>query len=84
MGESTLPAFLTSVLDGDEWSASCPGRFHPRDKSLGTKWTRLSGDPTGELHVTAESKVAAPAGNRTTVFQSLANHYTKESMAAHI
>ena len=23
------PRFLTSVLDGDEWSASCSGRFIP-------------------------------------------------------
>jgi len=25
--EVQLQAFLTSALDGDEWSASCPGHF---------------------------------------------------------
>jgi hypothetical protein len=30
--EVYLHAFLTSALDGGEWSASCPGRFTPRKK----------------------------------------------------
>jgi hypothetical protein len=28
-----LQAFLTSALDGDEWSASRAGRFNPREKA---------------------------------------------------
>jgi hypothetical protein len=29
---------LTSALDGGEWSASCPGRFTPRERAPGTHW----------------------------------------------
>jgi hypothetical protein len=29
-------AFSTSVLDGGEWSASCPGRFTPRERAPST------------------------------------------------
>jgi hypothetical protein len=31
-------AFLTSALDGGEWSASQPGRFTPRERVPGTHW----------------------------------------------
>jgi hypothetical protein len=27
------PSFLASPIDGNEWSASCPGRFIPRERS---------------------------------------------------
>jgi hypothetical protein len=30
--------FLTSELDGGEWSASRPGRFIPEERSPGTYW----------------------------------------------
>jgi hypothetical protein len=30
--------FLTSKLDGGEWSASRPGRFSPRERVSGTHW----------------------------------------------
>jgi hypothetical protein len=39
--EVGLHAFLTSALDGDEWSASFPGRFTlppPRERAPGVKW----------------------------------------------
>jgi hypothetical protein len=29
---------LTSALDGGEWSASRPGRFTLRERTLGTHW----------------------------------------------
>jgi hypothetical protein len=29
---------LTSALDGDDWSASRPGRFTPRETAPGTHW----------------------------------------------
>jgi len=32
------PAFLTSTLDGGEWSASRPGRFTLRERAPGTHW----------------------------------------------
>jgi hypothetical protein len=30
--------FLTSALDGGEWSASLPGHFTPRERAPGTHW----------------------------------------------
>jgi hypothetical protein len=33
-----LHAFLTSALDGGEWSASHHGRFTPRERAPGTHW----------------------------------------------
>jgi len=33
-----LHAFLTSELDGGEWSASRPGHFTPRERTPGTHW----------------------------------------------
>jgi hypothetical protein len=32
------PQFLTSALDGGEWSASRPGRFTPGERAHGTHW----------------------------------------------
>jgi hypothetical protein len=32
------PHFLTSALDGGEWSASRPGRFTPRERTPRTHW----------------------------------------------
>jgi hypothetical protein len=36
--EVLFHAFLTSILDGIEWSDSRPGRFTPFEKSPGTHW----------------------------------------------
>jgi hypothetical protein len=33
-------SFLTSELDGGEWSASCRGRFPLREKAPGAHWIR--------------------------------------------
>jgi hypothetical protein len=35
-GGGKAPSFLTSALDGSEWSASCPGRFTPGERAPGT------------------------------------------------
>jgi hypothetical protein len=32
------PPFLTLKLDGDEWSASRPGRFTPGERAPGSDW----------------------------------------------
>jgi hypothetical protein len=32
------PPFLSSALDGGEWSASRPGRFALGERALGTHW----------------------------------------------
>jgi hypothetical protein len=34
------PPFSTSVLDGGEWSASCPCRFTPSERAPGKQWKR--------------------------------------------
>jgi hypothetical protein len=36
--EILLHAFLTSALDGGEWSASRPSRFSPRERASGTHY----------------------------------------------
>jgi hypothetical protein len=36
--EVQFHAFLTSVLDWSEYSASLPGHFTPREKAPGTHW----------------------------------------------
>jgi hypothetical protein len=36
--ESIAPSFLTSALDGGEWSASRPGRLTPGEIAVGTHW----------------------------------------------
>jgi len=36
--EVQLHALLTSVLNGGEWSASCPSHFNPREIAPGTHW----------------------------------------------
>jgi hypothetical protein len=33
------PPFLTSAIDGGEWSTSRPSRFPPRERAPGTHWT---------------------------------------------
>jgi hypothetical protein len=36
--EVQLHAFLTSAVDGDDWSASRPGRFTPGERIPGNHW----------------------------------------------
>jgi hypothetical protein len=40
---------LTSALVGDEWSASCPSRFNPGERALGTYWIGECLGPTAGL-----------------------------------
>jgi hypothetical protein len=35
---SIAHAFLTSALDGDEWSSSRPGHLNHRERAPGTHW----------------------------------------------
>jgi hypothetical protein len=37
-GGGIAPTFLTSALEGGEWSASRPGRFTPMERAPGTHW----------------------------------------------
>jgi hypothetical protein len=68
------PVFLTSVLDGDEWSASCPYRYTLGETAQSIYWiggwvsTRAGLDAMNE-------KILVPAGIRTPTFQPVALHY---------
>jgi hypothetical protein len=65
-------SFLTSALDGDEWSASRPGRaFTPGEGTPGTHWTGGWMGPRAGLDTEARGKKSfAPAGNRTPIARS--------------
>jgi hypothetical protein len=56
--------FLTSSIDGGEWSASCPGRFTPGERAPDTHWIRGWVDPRAGLNV-VEKRKRDPARNRT-------------------
>jgi hypothetical protein len=42
--EGIAPLFLTSTLEGSEWSASHPGRFTPTEITPGTHWIEDYGE----------------------------------------
>jgi hypothetical protein len=69
------PPFLTSALDGGEWSASRPRLFSPGERDSGTHWIGWEGPRSG-LDVVEKGKISSPAGNRTTAAQSVARRYT--------
>jgi hypothetical protein len=66
-------SYLTSALDGGEWSASRPGRALPLSVPIGSEagwapepvWTQGLGE-----------KSFAPAGDRTPIVQPVVRHYT--------
>jgi hypothetical protein len=55
-----LHAFLTSTLDGGEWSASLPGRFSPRESAAGTHWIGGWVGPRTGLDVVVKTKIPSP------------------------
>jgi hypothetical protein len=58
--EVQFHAFLTSALDGGEWSASRPGRFTLRERAPGTHWTRGWMCPRTSLYTMAKRKIPTP------------------------
>jgi hypothetical protein len=50
------PPYLTSVLVGDEWSASRPGRFTPGGRVPGTHWIGGWADPRTGLDAAEKKK----------------------------
>jgi hypothetical protein len=58
-------SFLTSALDGGEWSASCPGERTP-----GTHWTGGCVGPRAGLDTEVRGKSFATAGDRTPIARS--------------
>jgi hypothetical protein len=70
---------LTSALDGGEWSASCPGRFTPKERAPGTHWIGGSVGPRAVLHAVAKKKIPSlrlESNPRTLIVQPLAQRYT--------
>jgi hypothetical protein len=53
-------AFLTSELDGGEWSDSRAGRFTPEERATGTHSTVCWVGPRAGLDVAANRKIPAP------------------------
>jgi hypothetical protein len=56
------PPFLTSALDGGDWSASCPRRFIPKEIASGIHWIGRCVDPRAGLNFTEKRK--SPAGTQ--------------------
>jgi hypothetical protein len=73
-------SFLTSALDGGEWSASRPGRaFTPGERTLGTHRTGGWVGPRAGLDTEARGKILCPcrgSNPNRTVVQSVVRHYT--------
>jgi hypothetical protein len=76
---------LTSAIDGGEWSASCPGRFTPRERSSGTHWIRGWVGPRAILDAVVKRKIPSPrreSNPRNPIFQPVAQRYTDWAIAA--
>jgi hypothetical protein len=76
-------SFLTSALDGGEWSASRPGRALPPGKEppvpiLQEAW--WASEPVWSQGL--EEKSSAPVGDRTAIIQPVVRHYTDRATAA--
>jgi hypothetical protein len=72
--EVQLHAFLTSALDGGEWSRSRPGRFIPGERASDINWIGVWVSPRSSLERWRAEKFSVPDRKRTPVFQP--SHYT--------
>jgi hypothetical protein len=68
--EVYLQAFLTSALDGGECSASCPGRFTPRERATGTHWIGGCVGPQSRSGHNGEEKISQPLP-RIEIFENI-------------
>jgi hypothetical protein len=76
---------LTSALDGDEWSASRPGRFIPRERVPGTHWIGGWVGPRAVLDAVVKRKIPSPlreSSPRTPIIQTVAQSYTNWAITA--
>jgi hypothetical protein len=70
---------LTSALDGDEWSASRPGRLTPKERAPGTYWMGGWVGPRAVLDAVVKRKIPSPrreSNSRTPIVQPVAQRYT--------
>jgi hypothetical protein len=70
-GDVALQAFLTSALDGGEWSASGPGHFNPRERASDTHWIRGCVSPRACLDAVVKRKIPS-------IIQPVAQRFTTE------
>jgi hypothetical protein len=70
-------SYLTSALDGGEWSSSRPGRALPPDKEPPVPIVQETGwAPEPVWTQRLEENSSASVGDRTPVVQSVVRHYT--------
>jgi hypothetical protein len=77
--EVQLHAFLTSALDGGEWSASRPGLFTSRERTPGTRWIGGWVGPRAGLDAVVKRKIPSlrrKSNPRTPIVQPVAQRYT--------
>jgi hypothetical protein len=67
---------LTSALDGGEWSASCPGRFTPREKAPGTHWIGGWVDPRAVLDPAVKRKIPSTSRESRVLICGKASEYS--------
>jgi hypothetical protein len=71
--------YLTSALDGGEWSASRPGRFTPKEIALSTHWIGGWVGPRDVLDAVVKRIRPSPrreSNPRTPIVQPVAQRYT--------
>jgi hypothetical protein len=80
-GRGGIAPTHTSPRDGDEWSASCPGRALPPGKGPPIPLDRRLGRPQSRTQG-LEEKSSVPVGDRTPIVQSAVRHCTAWATAA--
>jgi hypothetical protein len=79
--------YLTSALDGSEWSASRPSRSTRKGTARGNHWIGDWVGPSAVLDAMLKRKILSPRREskpRTPIVQSVAQRYTDWTIAAHI
>jgi hypothetical protein len=85
MGERRYSSYsyVTSTVDGGEWSASRPGRALPPEKKNPVPIGQEAGwAPEPVWTQRLEEKSSAPVGDRTPIFHPVVRHYTACATAA--
>jgi hypothetical protein len=76
---------LTSALNGDEWSASRPDHFTPRERTPGTHWIGGWVGSRAVLHAMVTRKIPSrrrEPNPRTPIVQPVAQRYTDWAFTA--